>query len=69
MKVKGSAIALMMKSSEISKKKCELWPHHTQDGQHGYACQHPAAAVREIWGKMDLIYTFSDMQVTTIAMH
>ena len=53
-----------MKSSEISNENVSCG--HTQDGQHGYACQHRAAAVREIWGKLDLIFTFSGMQVTTI---
>lgn len=55
-----------MKSSEISNENVSCG--HTQDGQHGYACQHRAAAVREIWGKLDLIFTFSGMQVTTIGI-
>ena len=56
----------MMKSSEISNENVSCG--HTQDGQHGYACQHRAAAVREIWGKLDLVFTFSGMQVTTIGI-
>ena len=55
-----------MKSSEIGNENVSCG--YTQDGQHGYACQHRAAAVREIWGKLDLIFTFSGMQVTTIGI-
>ena len=66
MKVKGSTCCFYDEEFRNQQWKCELWPHHTQDGQHGYACQHPAAAVREIWGELDLIFTFSGMQVTTI---
>ena len=65
-KVKGSTYCFYDEKFRNQQWKCELWPHHTQDGQHGYACQHPAAAVREIWGELDLIFTFSGMQVTTI---
>ena len=58
----------MMKNSEISNENvsCE----HTQDGQHGYGytCQHHAASIREIWGTLDLIFTFPGMQVTTIGI-
>ena len=55
-----------VKSSEISNENVSCGHKHTQDGQHGHACQHPAAAVREIGGELDLIFTFSGMQVTTI---
>ena len=42
-KWKEVPIAIEMKSSEISNENVSCG--HTEDGQHGSACQHPAAAV------------------------
>ena len=47
MEVKGLPFATEMNSLEISNSNVSCG--YTRDGQHGYGCQHPAAAVREIW--------------------
>ena len=64
-KVRGSTYCYWDEKFRNQQWKCELWAHARWTT---CTCQHHAASIREIWGTLDLIFTFPGMQVTTIGI-
>ena len=56
---------LLLLRWKVQKSAMKMWAHARWTT---CTCQHHAASIREIWGTLDLIFTFPGMQVTTIGI-